>query len=1166
MHFTVSQKENSKYPKKHKVFKNERKDSMLKKQFTAIVLCLIACLNIVSPVYAVLPDTLTERTNEYTVKIQQGDGKIMVNKESSVKTFTNPYVSYTVNYIDATPEDFNETGNIELTVREGETVKNRLEYSKAREDVADENAYDWANEAFVTSTRVVRSILANGLNTYIYNSPNGQSGKNQAEALAGSLGGIIYPRDVTKAYLFVPNSDELVFSHFVDQNGNAFDISSYVTENLVLTPVYKQADEVASDTFFNSVVHQVTILPGEGRIQKFTGDEDYYDGNPQRYIEDEEFEDLEKITFVVKDGDTKMTDITTPYARLKWNDIEKAEEFLKKSRKTFLKYIDEGQGKEAISSLEEMIDTATTDIWWTSSINITSTDENFNATREYGYSLFFLLGMWTEMTDEKSLADELNALFTEAKNYDELSSAEREDLFNRAKGMVDKLTNAWDSFVAREYENSASWYQFYTDARFNGFRYNESIFEAKDSLADRKGILRIRTPDSEYDCYNFDHFVDQDGNVFDLGDPVTKDLVLTPIFTDWRESKHSTVTGNISVITEDKSNEKFEVKLTQQTGDFLKYENKSNYTFDETLWDINPNGQITNYKGELGLIGIPDTVNGITVKSLSAKTFEQLFNRYNGSEYIEETCAVWIPATVTELNVGLSEEDLMGQVKDILVSEGEYEETADCISIATNGKNDFTALSYLPDSYVVVDKENQNYTSLRGSLYNKKMTTLYYLSVNAGDEENMTVEERIVYDIPSSVKEISAFATYKGLTFARRWFVNCYSKNLEINNYLISIDVNADALRELYQQKGEDMSEEQIKFIIEYISNILNDNGISQFYNIFYNARYARMTVLPERESTATNAIRKALFEMYKLYYSDASDSEINEEIESILPYFVIQGGGLKNYADRIGEVAEDSPYEPTFIRSKGNGGHYYGDTFSYSVELINLPKRYKPVDVQYIHPNQKDWVEGFEEEPIPELEAVFRLELKKGKVNIISTDADTGAKIDATYLITDTDNNVIDTVSSASEAASITLPYGTYMITQTTIKPGYGIAEPQTFSITEDGQIVNVKFENRAGCQYSVRVPKAIMLDGSTGTGEYKVGVSGMIGQDMKVSILPAPSFKLSQNGKSDIIANASQNKTVWISTDISVNSWSTATGIIRAPLTAGTWKGSIGFTIIVE
>lgn len=134
MHFTVSQKENSKYPKKHKIFKNERKDSMLKKQLTAIVLCLIACLNIVSPVYAILPDTLTERTNEYTVKIQQGDGKIMVNKESSVETFTNPYVGYTVNYIDATPEDFNETGNIELTVREGETVKKqaRIQQSKRR--------------------------------------------------------------------------------------------------------------------------------------------------------------------------------------------------------------------------------------------------------------------------------------------------------------------------------------------------------------------------------------------------------------------------------------------------------------------------------------------------------------------------------------------------------------------------------------------------------------------------------------------------------------------------------------------------------------------------------------------------------------------------------------------------------------------------------------------------------------------------------------------------------------------------------------------------------------------------------------------------------------------------------------------------------------------------
>ena len=33
----------------------------------------------------------------------------------------------------------------------------------------------------------------------------------------------------------------------------------------------------------------------------------------------------------------------------------------------------------------------------------------------------------------------------------------------------------------------------------------------------------------------------------------------------------------------------------------------------------------------------------------------------------------------------------------------------------------------------------------------------------------------------------------------------------------------------------------------------------------------------------AYDAIRKAFFEMYKLYYSDASDSEINEEIEKII-------------------------------------------------------------------------------------------------------------------------------------------------------------------------------------------------------------------------------------------------------------------------------------------
>lgn len=121
----------------------------------------------------------------------------------------------------------------------------------------------------------------------------------------------------------------------------------------------------------------------------------------------------------------------------------------------------------------------------------------------------------------------------------------------------------------------------------------------------------------------------------------------------------------------------------------------------------------------------------------------------------------------------------------------------------------------------------------------------------------------------------------------------------------------------------------------------------------------------------------------------------------------------------------------------------------------------------------------------------------------------------------------------------------------------------------TETAETVNkaVKVYATQGSVYSVKVPKTIILDGATGNGAYTVAVKGNISGNQTIKITPEATFSLKEqavtDAKSDIVANVTQNKTAWTTSEITNSSWTTQNASISATLSAGMWKGNIAFTI---
>ncbi len=106
----------------------------------------------------------------------------------------------------------------------------------------------------------------------------------------------------------------------------------------------------------------------------------------------------------------------------------------------------------------------------------------------------------------------------------------------------------------------------------------------------------------------------------------------------------------------------------------------------------------------------------------------------------------------------------------------------------------------------------------------------------------------------------------------------------------------------------------------------------------------------------------------------------------------------------------------------------------------------------------------------------------------------------------------------------------------------------------------------------YSVRIPKTIVLDGSTGIGSCVVSVMGTIDSTRQITITPEQvTFSLEEQNavvdkKSPIEATIASDKTKWLSSDLSEAEWSSTVWNISAPLTAGSWYGRTNIIIQIK
>lgn len=107
-------------------------------------------------------------------------------------------------------------------------------------------------------------------------------------------------------------------------------------------------------------------------------------------------------------------------------------------------------------------------------------------------------------------------------------------------------------------------------------------------------------------------------------------------------------------------------------------------------------------------------------------------------------------------------------------------------------------------------------------------------------------------------------------------------------------------------------------------------------------------------------------------------------------------------------------------------------------------------------------------------------------------------------------------------------------------------------------------------GAQFTVVIPKKVVLNGFDGSGDYTVKVTGDIPGNQEIEVVPAVSeFTLSTAGKKDITATIEQTKTKFSVADDTMQGLQngiTATGSITAPkLSAGLWTGTFDFNIQV-
>ncbi len=113
--------------------------------------------------------------------------------------------------------------------------------------------------------------------------------------------------------------------------------------------------------------------------------------------------------------------------------------------------------------------------------------------------------------------------------------------------------------------------------------------------------------------------------------------------------------------------------------------------------------------------------------------------------------------------------------------------------------------------------------------------------------------------------------------------------------------------------------------------------------------------------------------------------------------------------------------------------------------------------------------------------------------------------------------------------------------------------------NIDEEGNLI---IEDYQSANFSVVIPKTIVLDGRTGNADYTVSVNGTFYYNDTLTVIPESSFTLTDRSKiSSMQANVSQQKTGFTKEDLP----SSVNGSIQVNRTyfSGSWQGNFNFDI---
>ncbi len=526
---------------------------------------------------------------------------------------------------------------------------------------------------------------------------------------------------------------------------------------------------------------------------------------------------------------------------------------------------------------------------------------------------------------------------------------------------------------------------------------------------------------------------------------------------------------------------------------------------DENDWAVNPNDatEIIEYTGaDYAYIGIPAVINGVEIKKVRATA---LPGRINVTGY-------YVPATITNITAGYL--DAMRSMDSTY-------------SGSVIGTDDMSIFSTLSNAYVVVDEQNPNYSSYKGSLYNKQKDYLYYLG---GGTDKTTV-------LPS-VKAFSAFALGANSTMP-------YPAGNPVNKMTF---LGTEPVRFNEVTIAEDT------FSMYFGGFIITDsasgekaispiNFVCAENSPFHNAWLTQVQQwLDSQGITDTTAQEGAEFFLTLVDPNTYEDPNLSDS-------FTIQedtGDTTKGY------ININSPFQKQMHTT---------DNTDYVFELIgSLPER-------YITPTVTEYVLN----PSVAMEDItIHLRLKRGTLNITTMNVVGDAPIQGVvYEIENTETGEVYTTEASDAAGQVVfddLIYGNYTVVQKSCPSGWKLnTEIKTFSVTEDGQVISLTFTNERATLYSVRIPKTIVLDGNTGHCAYSVGVKGILAEGQAVTITPEATFLLNQDGKDAVVASVLQNKTSWIGADLSEGAWAITAGTVDATLTAGVWKGIWQFTISI-